>query len=194
MIITRAEVYPYLDQLTQSEANNALLDSIILRVESILELLLGFEFDPYPATPSTKVVYGSGTPWLSLPPHEVGSVTLVHAESDTSLTDIEGYAEEADGSALYFTGYNPYGGRGWHPQRYVVTAKWGVGPAPASLKEVAIELVVNLWKDKDNGQFTDVIGVTGEGGITTGDQKALTARQKMVVTALKRKYTPLMVA
>lgn len=195
-LVTKEQVKTRLKQLGDlgGTAYDALLDEICLKVEDIVELYLGFTFDGYGAA-STRVVYGAGTPWLPLPPHELGSVTLVHPESDTSETDIEGYAEEADGTALYFTGYNPYGGRGWLPIRYVVTAEWGYGDWPLPVKEVGLELACNIFTESKTGHYSDIQGVTGEGGsVAVGYTGALTKRQKMVLDMTKRKYQPLMVA
>lgn len=193
-LVSKEDVKRYLKQLGDFAGTDydTLLDTICPRVQDTIELYLGFTFDNAYTSATTKTVYGSGTPWLTLPPHELGSITLVTVEGGTGA--ITGYAEESDGSALYFTGYAPYSG-GWGPTRYVVTANWGYGDWPDSVKEVAVELAANIFTESKTGHFSDVQGVNGAGGdVAVGYSKALTARQKLVLDMVKRKYRPLVIA
>ena len=193
-LITHDDVYQYLQQVTPSGENDELLDTIVARAESIIFEYLGFEWAAYAGSPSTMTVTGSGTPWLVLPPHQPGSVTLVTLEGQTTAYSTA-YTEEPDGS-LYLTGSWAYSTRysyGWPPYRYTVTAKWGQGAVPEALKEVAVELAVNLWREKDKGMFSDVIGVEGGGSVAVGYTRAFTNRQLATLKAIRRKYSPLVV-
>lgn len=198
-LVTPADMRLYLDQLTPPlyEGDpDTLLNMLCDRAESTVNEALGFAFGPYPVNATVQVIYGSGTPWLALYPHEAGSVTLVTHEASTSA--IEGWAEDTDGN-LYLTGASPFGSYGtmngysqyvsnWLRQRYSVTAKWGYGPAPDSLKEVAVEVAINLWKEREKGMYSDVIGVDGGGAVAVGYRRAFTNRQMYVINAVKRRY------
>lgn len=196
-LVTVADVLEYLDQVDNLGTGeyDVLLDDLCTKVQDIIELYLGFTFDGY-SSATTAVVYGKGTPWLTLPPHEAGSVTTVAREvpSGSTASPITGWAEETDGS-LYLTGYAP-DGRGWYPAtRYVVTGNFGYGGWPEAVKKVAIELVINAFKERTKGMFSDVIGVEGAGGdIAVGYKGALTKQQKMILDKVRRKYTLRLVA
>jgi hypothetical protein len=190
-LITKEDVYQYLNQVVPDTASDALLDTICARVDSIISAYLGYTWDAYAPTATTKVVTGAGTPWLSLPPHEPGSVTTVTIEGFTD--EIEGWAEES-GGALYLTHSYPYSGNawygmhGWYVRRYTVTAKWGHGDVPEALKEVAVEMAVNLWRERDQGSFSDVIGVDTGNGTAVGYKRAFTNRQEAILRIYKRKF------
>lgn len=164
------------------------IDAVIDRAWSILCASLGFEFGEYPASTTDKVVYSAGGAELVLPPHEAGSVTTVLYPAGSTVPSTN--YTQADGRLYLGGSYGYYGSSGWMTTwergRYTVTAKWGYGLAPDSIKEVALELAVNIWRGADRGLFTDVIGV--EGGGAVGYTGALTNQQKMVVNAVRRQY------
>ena len=62
-----------------------------------------------------------------------------------------------------------------------MTARWGYGPAPDEIEQVTLELAVNMWRSKDKGGFTDVVGVEGQGSIRAVAH--LTSGQKAVLEA-----------
>ena len=50
--------------------------------------------------------------------------------------------------------------------RYRVTAIWGYGPTPPdSIVELCLEIAVNIWRSRDKGGFSEVVGVEGSGAI-----------------------------
>lgn len=198
-LITRDDVYQYLQQVTPSGENDDLLDTIVARAEGIIAEYLGFEWAAYDSVASTKVVTGGGTAWLTLPPHQFGSITSLVYEGNTG--EITGYVEEPSGDLYvgssgvwaWSDNYAPYGST-WGRYRYTVTAKWGQGAVPEALKEVAVELSVNLWKERDKGMYSDVIGVEGAGAVAVGYTRAFTNRQEAILRRYKRNYTRPMVA
>lgn len=186
-LITKEDVYQYLDQVTSTTENDALLDTICARVDSIITEYLGYTWDAFDVAATTKVVIGAGTPWLTLPPHEPGTVTSIVLGGYTD--EITDWTEEA-GGALYLTNRSPYSSHGWYPRRYTVTAKWGMGDVPEALKEVAVEMAVNLWHERDKGSFSDVIGVEGGNSVAVGYKRAFTNRQEAILRIYKRKFLP----
>jgi hypothetical protein len=196
-LVTVADVLEVLDQVDQGNGEyDVLLADLCARAQDTVELYLGFTFDGY-TTATTAVVYGKGTPWLTLPPHEAGSITHVTIEpaSGGTASDITGWAEQSDGS-IYLLGYAP-DGRGWYPMtRYVVTANFGYGTDwPEAVRQVGIELVINMFKERTKGMFSDVIGVDTDGGTTAvGYTRAWTNRQKDILDRTKRKYRGLVIA
>src|SRR6188768_1055720 len=92
-IITKDDIKLRLDQLDDS--HDDLLDDICEEVEDAITLYLGFGFDGYTSA-TTLIAYGSGTPWLVLPPHEQGTVTTVTVTGSTD--PITGWTEQPDGT------------------------------------------------------------------------------------------------
>lgn len=178
----------YLRQAPTDNAATSVQDHIRARAYSIINEHLGFTFAAYPGSASAKVVYGQGGSNLYLPAHMAGSVTTVTDEGGGSVT---GWSEDADGSLHLTTTFPPSidAPPMWRDgARYTVTAKWGYGPAPESIVELEIELCVNIYRERDKGSFSDVVGVEGGGAVAVGYQRALTNRQQMIIDTEKAKF------
>lgn len=196
--IAPSDIVEYLKQLqplgSLSDDDVLLLTKLGLRSTAIIDRFLGFAFTDHTEEPTDKIVTGWGTSFLMLPPHLAGSITAVEYE-DGTVIPVADYTEQEDGSLYLDNTYGywyPYGGSlrpGWGFHRYTVTAKWGVGPVPEDVKEVALELAVNLWREKDKGHFSDVVGVEGGGAIAVGYTKALTNRQQMILDLVRSQYS-----
>lgn len=185
----------YLTKVPAGEENDTLLGNVLDRATSIVDAVLGFSFDGY-TSGTTRVVYvGYGTPYLVLPVHEAGSVTLV---TTAAGNDLAGYWQELSDGTLYAAGASGALGYWWGGSvgllpaawgySYTVTANWGYGDPPDSIVEVTLELAVNIWRGRTKGLFSDVVGVEGQGAVTVGYQGALTNQQKMIVQAVKAQY------
>jgi hypothetical protein len=128
---------------------------------------------------STKLVRGYDTAYLPLPPHQAGSVTLVEYQTGTnppSYTTLEAVQWDEEDGRLY----RPSGWGGYDAPRYRITAIWGYGATvPDEIAQVTLEITVNIWRSKDAGRFTNVVGV--EGGGAVGYEGALTPGQKMIL-------------
>lgn len=146
------------------------------------------EFAGY--TTDTKRVYGSGTQFLSLPAHDIGTVTtVVYTSSGASLA---GYWEEQDDGSLLAvetaTGAVSY----WRPGTpYTITADWGYGEPPPAVEEVVVELAVNIWQSKSAGKFSRVVGVQGGGAV--GYEGALTPQQRMALENVARSLSEVVI-
>lgn len=187
---TAASLRAYLDQVEDTTATDELLGDILTRasatVRTSLRSLLAdpsFDFAADYAAATTKIITAYGGVVLLLPPHLAASVTEVEYVVTTNPTTwaalTDEWTEQEDGSL-----YRDYGwGYGYHPGgvRYRVTARWGYGDVPSEIEQVTLELAVNMWRSKDKGGFTDVVGVEGAGGIravahlTTGQRAVLEA-------------------
>ncbi len=180
---TVAELRKHLKQLPLGDEMDAELQTYLDRATSVVEEALRFiTYAAYPAA-SNRDVQGHWGVFLTLPAHEAGSVTavsLVSAKGTTSETTeaLTDYDELSDGRLYRYLG--------WDDAWYRVNAKWGYGPAPAAIVEVTCEIAVNLWRGKDQGGYSDVVGVEGTGAV--GYEKALTARQKLVIEAERRRF------
>jgi hypothetical protein len=190
---TVAEIKEYLDQLAGTEDQDDLLEKILDRATSIIDEALGFSFDGY--TTGTRLVSSYGTPYLTLPPHEQGSVTAVTYGTTPATVTVTDYAEQLDGSLLLTTTTDyanvyPYRHNypAWGYSFYTVTADWGYGPVPDSIVEVCLELAVNIWRSRDKGLWTDVIGADGGGSIRFIG--GLTNQQRAILNAVKRRFAP----
>lgn len=183
---TVEELKRYLEQIKEDVTLDTLtlLQEVLDRATSIIDGELGFSFDGY--TPGTRTVYGWDTDTLWLPPHEVGSVTAVAtAPGGTAIT---GWVESSDGRVYRESYYNPESDLilSWGRSRYAVTANWGYGDPPASITQVCLELAVNMWRARDKGLWTDVIGVEGAGGIRYIG--GLTNQQRGIIEAARKPY------
>jgi hypothetical protein len=174
----------YLKQL-DIEDDDALakITAVLLRAEAVVNGVLGFAYDDYPAASekSVRPQYGA---YLPLPAHETGSVTAV---TTMGGHDLDGLWEETGKGYLYAVDANGYEGN-WNAGRYLVTAKWGYGPAPHDVKEVTLEIAVNIWRSAESGRFTNVVGASDGGAV--GYEGALTPFQLMVLKDAKRRAIP----
>lgn len=173
------ELRVYLKQVSAGAEVDDDLDAILTRATSIIDGVLGFEFGAYPAV-STRVLYSDGTPYLLLPPCNANSLTTITSSDGTTWV---GYDVRPIRKRTWL--YQPYG---WPALPLTVSAAWGYGPPPASVTEVCLELAVNIWRSKDKGLFTDVIGVESGGSAVVGYAGALTNQQKMILAGVKRDY------
>ncbi len=186
---TVSELRQLLGQVSAGDANDDLMEVFLERATDTVDLVLGFSFAdwPYAAEPTDKDVLSSGGQYLYLPACEaesVDKVSLITSRGKTTetTTEVEDWlAEETERP------YRLYRADGWTLGAwYRVTANWGYGPAPVSVVQVTLELAVNLWRGKDRGMYSDVIGV--EGGGAVGYQRALTNQQRMILSAVRARY------
>ncbi len=95
-----------------------------------------------------------------------------------SETEVDDYVAESRGRLYRDVGWLP---RSW----YRVTAKWGVGPVPARVVEITLEIAVNLYNLRQNGT-SPTQGV--EGGGATSYPRALTWAQRAIIEDVKMEY------
>lgn len=198
--VTFVDIAPYLDQVDMADPDTQnFINTLGVRATAQIDRKLEFSFQGY-AEAAPKVAFGTGSPWLKIQPHKAGTVATVTPETDTT-TVLTGWVEDEDGSLFlsspelmllypYFYLKNPYSYEpGWAARRFLVTAQYGYGDPPEDIKEVAVELAVNMWKEKDRGMFSNAIGVQGDGGqMLVGYQGAFTARQKMVIQQVRSQF------
>lgn len=125
-----------------------------------------FDYTAY-GVASTKIVRGHASEYLTLPAHQSGSVALVEYQQGTNpatyATIADQYLQE-NGQLYRAIGWDGgfYGAR----PRYRITAVWGYGPTPPdAIVELTLELAVNIWRSRDKGGFTEMVGVEGNGAI-----------------------------
>jgi hypothetical protein len=171
----------YLPQVAATAANDAILQHYLDEATDAVTRELTFDFAGYAASASAQKFMAAGGNYLHLPNYQAGTLTAVATyQSATSTTAITDY-EVVDEDHRYL--WRP---DGWQAGRYVATAKWGYGTAPASLIGVVCQVAVNLWYGRARGQYSDVVGV--EGGGAVGYQRNLTNYQRMVIAAVRREY------
>jgi hypothetical protein len=191
--VTKTDLRIYLDKVPTGSPADALLDLVGVRATDMIDTYLGFSFAAYPGSASDSIAYGGGTPILYLPPHQQGSVTTITPEGGTAVDDTT-WTEQADGSiyldAAYAPWLQPYAsmryGAGWGFYRYTVAAKWGYGPVPEAVKEVCMEVAINIFRSRDKGLYTDVIGVEGGGAIRYIG--GFTNQQREILNRTKSRY------
>lgn len=116
---------------------------------------------------STRIVQGYTGMYLTIPPHQLASVTLVEYQSATNPEAWgavpDQVLEQTNGQLYRASGWG--GGWGDRP-RYRVTAVWGYGPTvPSAIEELTLELAANIWRSRDKGGFTEIVGVEGGGSV-----------------------------
>jgi hypothetical protein len=182
--VTVADLRGYLKQVEVGAAKDAELQTVIDRAHQIVNDALGFTFAGYAAGDRDVRSASNVGDWLEVPYHDAGTVTDVEtvtgrgSASETTET-VDDWLEEDDGRVYLDGGWSA---RTW----YRVTADWGYGDAPDSIVEVELQLAINLWRGKDRGMYSDVIGV--EGGGAVGYQRSLTNLQRMIVDDVRRRY------
>lgn len=180
---TIAEMYALLPQVTVNAANDALLGVMLDRATDIVDMALGFSYVAYGAA-TEKDVRAVGGQYLELPAYELGSITAIYRVSGKG-TDSEDATDEVDEYDALDDG-RLYANGGWAAGVwYRITAEWGYGTPPDSIVQVTLEVAVNLWRGKDRGLYSDVIGV--EGGGAVGYQRALTNQQRMIIAGARTK-------
>ena len=183
---TVARLRMYLTQVPSTAEMEAKLGTILARATGFVRTYLrhaigdpAFELADY-GLDSTKIVTAYGGYYLSLPPHSIGSVSLVEYQTSTNPTTwatiTDEWNEESDGRL--------YRGGGWgevydQPLRYRVTAQWGYGSVPPEIEEITLELAVNIWVSSARGGFAEVINNAGQSylqavtGLSKGHQETL---------------------
>lgn len=171
---------------------DALLQNVLDRATGIVRGAMrslladpSFDWASYGAA-STKIVRGVPGEYLYLPPHQAGSVSLVEQLAATNPTSYTTVADEwlADGERLYRPG------RWAYEQRYRVTAVWGYGPTvPDQVVEVVLELAVNIWRSREKGGFSEMVGVEGGGAIRA--VSGLTKQQQATLENVRNELFPI---
>lgn len=174
----------YLSQIGLSGDKEDLLVAVLTRATSIVDGALGFSFAGYDSVASVKEVLSDGTCYLGLPPVDASSITAI-AYLGTPYADYT--LRKVRGRSWAYRQWL------WPKDVYVsVTAKWGYGSAPASIIEVCLELAVNIWRSKDRGMFSDVIGVDATnnslGGGAVIAARMFTNTQKDIVERVRVQY------
>jgi len=173
---------------TDSTLQNA-LDRATDIVRSAMRSLLAdptFDYAAYSAS-LPNLVRGYDTHYLHLPPYQLGSVTLVEYQSGsnpstyTTLT-ADQWEAQADGRLYRAAGWG--GGLYGDLPRYRITASWGYGPTPPdAVEQLTLELAVNIWRSRDKGGFTEIVGVEGSGSIR--QIAGLNTQQQMILEDLR---------
>lgn len=177
---TVAQLRKYLPQAATGTAADAELQTALDTATDIVDLALGFSFAEAGVAADRDVQCPGNGQLFELPAHVDGSVDAVYhvaarGADDEGLTEITGFINENGGL---------FRAAGWlNGEWYRVTAQWGTGAAPASIVEVTLELAVNVYRGKDRGMFTDVIGVEGAGSVAYA--RALTNQQRMIIDAVR---------
>lgn len=173
-------------------ATDSLLQNCLDRatdiVRNALRSLLAdetFDYADYSAA-STRLVRGYDSFYLRPPVYQLGSVALVEYQSGSnpssySALTADQWEAQADGRLYRASGWG--GGYSDYP-RYRVTAIWGYGPTPPdAVVELTLELAVNIWRSKDKGGFTEIVGVDGPSGIR--QIAGLNKQQQMILENLR---------
>jgi hypothetical protein len=177
-------VAPATDSVLQS-----CLDRATDIVRSAMRSLLADETFDYSAwlSATTKIVRGYESFYLRLPPYQLGTVALAEYQSGSNpstYATLTADQWEATASGTLYRAAGWGGGLYGDYPRYRVTAVWGYGPTPPNaIVELTIELAVNIWRSKDKGGFTEIVGVEGSGGIR--QIAGLNKQQQMILEDLR---------
>lgn len=200
--------------VTVAPTTDGLLQACLDRATGMIdEVLQPIRFTGYSA-PEARLIPGFGGTALWLPPHESGSVSAVSL-GGTAITDYTyvgadggptAYLDRRSGWATTLPGrtwewWLAQAPLGWPHDRdawvfgrtgisgaYSVTARWGYGDPPASVEELCLELAVNIWRGRDRGMFTEVIGA--EGGAMLRYTGALNKSQQAILQGVKDRLWP----
>ncbi len=194
--VTVTQLKRTLKQLQGTLEEDVFLQELLDAAESIVDGYLGFSYGAYGAA-STQTVLAQGNSILALPPHQPGSITLITTYSGGATVPSTLYVEDPNGNlylqpgypGAYTLQYGPRWGSYWGTERYIVTAIWGYGPVPDSVKQVVLELAKQMYFERDDKGQGDIVGVSGDGGVAVGYKGALTHRQKMILDQQKAAFS-----
>lgn len=184
MLITATDIYTYLNQVAVNAANTTLMTAIANRASDIVTQAVGFGFDGYTAGSKDVRADPTRSQYLRLPAYNLGSVTTVvmvmnrgqEIESTRSISD---WIEEPK----FYLYRDHWWERGaW----YRIQAEWGYGDPPPALTQLALELAVNIWRSKEKGLFTEIMGAEGAGAVRYIG--GLNSLQRQIVDSVRRQY------
>jgi hypothetical protein len=174
--------------VTIAVALDALLQDILDRACAMVEsALLPVAYATYgAASVETVRTEPYRTTYFRLPAHQHGSVSLVVEVK--RLTDTTGTTIDTDDYVQKY-GYLIAADveHRWRASTaYRVTAVWGYGSAPADVQQVALELAVNAWRQRDRGLYSEVQGVEGGGSVSY--LGGINATQRMVINRARAQW------
>jgi hypothetical protein len=194
-MVTVAQLRDYLSQVAAGAGVDEKLDDVIVRAEGIVTTALGFTFfddgDDWSDVAASTVDHRSErSKYLKLRPYLYGSITSVRPVTGSG-------DERALGTAI--TNYDETESKfylereeGWGALRYAVTAKYGYGPAPAAIVEVVLELSTNIWRQKAQGMFQTIVGVSAVGQATGGGAikyvGGINAEQRKIIKTVRAQF------
>lgn len=165
----------YFDQFAGTSTHDTLIGEVLDRATAIIDTEIGYSFTGgvNPVTTSPQVIYGSGTPLLTLP-HRGRTVTAVTAPTGYTVPTYAEITIPLQGSYLHTKDtsgvlYAPWRRRGlgdmtWYTlvwdenTPYTVTATFGWGTAPADVVEACLELAVMIFRFKESGGVGEIGG------------------------------------
>ncbi|OLE52113.1 MAG: hypothetical protein AUG51_19340 [Acidobacteria bacterium 13_1_20CM_3_53_8] len=164
--ITTTDIVEYGYQV--EEDDEVLLDKIGLRASRIFDRFAEVPpsfFDKAPSESANRVVYGTGTDYLFLPPY-IAPLGANAISMPTGYTVPEFYERQSRFGLQYLQ--RKYSGQslslmepdGWPlwgaPERVgwlfvpiTINAKWGFEDVPEDVKEAVLELTIMIWRSKD---------------------------------------------
>jgi len=182
---TVPQLREYVPQVPAGAEEDAELQALLDRAESIVNGELGFEFADYGEAEARHGLHlnAPGTQILWIAAHQQGTVASVYrvdgrGSSEETETEVTDWAEMDDGRL-----WRP---AGWLSSWYKITAVWGYGPAPDAIVEVTLEVAVNIWRGRDASQWGDSLGAEGGGAVMY--RRALTWAQRAIIDNVRRQY------
>jgi hypothetical protein len=168
MYISTLELRDYLVQVNDEVLEpgiDAKLARIIEKACGVLDTALGFSYNGY-TLPEERTWYQYRGFYLLPPACLRSSVTLTTSipYDPVTLRRTDGYM--------------------WPEGMYRATAQWGYGTAPAAAKQLALELAVNIWRNKDSAMFAQSLGA--DDYLALQSVSYLTAQQRLLVLELQR--------
>lgn len=191
-IITTAQLRGYLDKVPSGTTNDDLLTDIIERAQGTIDAALGFSFFDAGSVwgdvaATEKRVQSERSAYLKLPAYKYGSIESIKPITGVRVIDapITDYEETERQSYLLRPA-------GWGGGRWAITAQYGYGKAPPAIVEICLELAVNIWRQKGQGLFQQVQGVSGVGNAVGGGSLkyvgGINAEQRKTIAAVRRQY------
>lgn len=179
--------------ITITPASDTVLQQTLDRatdiVRSAMRSLLAdptFTYAPY-GVASARIVRAFDGVALTLPAHQLGSVSLIERQSGSTpstYTALTADQWEATSTGTLYRAGSWGGGIGGDYPRYRVTAIWGYGPTPPdAIAQLTLELAVNIWRSRDKGGFSESVGVEGAGAIR--QVAGLNKQQQMTLENLR---------
>jgi len=133
------------------DAQGPVYQKIIPRASAIFEDLCRVNagyFNKAGDIATERTIYGSGTSYLTLPPH-VGEIAITVPENYTMPTyaEVDNTLWLTDSTGVrYPAGSTP---TWWRGVAITVVGRWGFPEIPDDVKEAVVELAVSMFRSKD---------------------------------------------
>lgn len=152
--VNQDDIRPYAFQYDENDL--ALWDKMSIRASRIFDIMCYVPAEYFfpsadPVVASAKVFYGTGSVFLPIQTYhdDIVSVTMPSSYTVPSYIAANGCLRTTNSDGIVFEAMQ-YGRTFWpRGVPVTITAKWGFDKVPEDVKEAVLELLMAMWRSKD---------------------------------------------